>query len=135
MFLNVLNIEEKVKFLNLLYIAANIDGEFPESERNQIDAYVAEMRLSPEQANYTPQTNEEVLSYFAEKDIKIRKIVFVELLAIVFADGKYVEEERNLMEQVKNQFSLSEDFSENAHNWVSEIMQMYTKGFKLVELI
>ena len=135
MFLNALNIEEKVKFLNLLHIAANIDGEFADAERRQIDAYIAEMGLSPEQTDYTPQTPEEVLAYFSGKDIKIRKSVFVELLAIVFADGKYVEAEKNLVKQAQTRFSLSDEFVKEAHNWINEITPMYLKGFRLVELI
>ena len=135
MFLSVLSNDEKVKFLNLLNNAANVDGDFSEVEQKQIDAYINEMGLSPEQVKFDPLSTEELLAYFSEKSSQIKKCVFVELLALVFVDGKYTEIEKNLLKQTQIQFSLSNEFEKEATDWINEITPMYVKGFKLVELM
>lgn len=40
MFLSILNNQEKEDFLNLVINVAEIDGNFTETEKNQIGAYV-----------------------------------------------------------------------------------------------
>ncbi len=135
MFLSALSIEEKVKFLNLLNLAANIDGNCSDIERKQINGYITEMGLSDEQIIHQPQTVEEILGYFSTRNEIAKKIVFVEMTALIFADGEYTKSEENLVKQAQAHFSLSDDFRKQAIDWINEITPMYLKGFKMVGLI
>lgn len=135
MFLPVLNTAEKVAFVNLLYNAAKVDGHFGQNEQEHIDAYITEMGLTGGQTTDMSYKTETVLELFSKSSFQAKKIVYTELMALIFADGKFSTEEKKFVKQVQISLGISDDFCSDAQKWVQKIIPLYKEGFKLVELI
>jgi hypothetical protein len=64
-----------------------------------------------------------------------KRIVYVELMALIFADGKFSKEEEKFVKQVQVSLEIKDDFCKEAHQWVQKIIPLYKDGFKLVGII
>jgi tellurite resistance protein len=134
MFLGLLAKEEKRSFLDLIYIAANSDGEFAEKEKAIIEAYVVEMGLSGEDKKPTATDLSEVLSNLSKSKESVKKIVVLEFAAVLMADGKYVDSEKALITQAIERLALAPEFEKTAIDWVNKIIPVYREGFEIVGL-
>ena len=85
MFVQVMEKEEREKFLELIYKIANIDGDYVAEEEELIDSYKAELELSDIKDT---DTIEEIIDYFSSKSESIRKIVLFEVYGMINADVK-----------------------------------------------
>ena len=131
MFLSILNNEEKEDFLNLIINVAEIDGDFTESEKNQIGAYILEMGLNLKEKDEYNKSNEVLLEELSQSTNEVKKAIFVEVIALMLVDGMK-DEEKTLLTQMQNKFSFDNKFKDDAINWYSEILPLYKKGFELV---
>ena len=131
MFLSILNSQEKEDFLNLIINVAEIDGDFTESEKNQIGAYVLEMGLNLKEREEYNKSNETLLNILSKSSNEVKKAIFVEVIALMLVDGMKNEEEI-LLSQMQNEFGLTKQFKDDAINWYSEMLPLYKKGFELV---
>ena len=134
MFLSILNQREKEDFLNLLINVAKIDDDFSVNEKTQINAYVLEMGLEVKNQEEYSKSNKELISGFNVSSIEVKKAIFIEITALMLADGFHQNEEV-LLEEIQNEFGLKEQFKEEVVNWYNEITPLYKKGFALAGLI
>ena len=132
MFLSILNSQEKEDFLNLMINVAEIDGDFTESEKNQIGAYVLEMGLNLKEREEYNKSNETLLNILSKSSNEVKKAIFVEVIALMLVDGMKNEEEI-LLSQMQNEFGLTKQFKDDAINWYSEMLPLYKKGFELIK--
>ena len=132
MFLSILNSQEKEDFLNLIINVAEIDGDFTESEKNQIGAYVWEMGLNLKEREEYNKSNETLLNILSKSSNEVKKAIFVEVIALMLVDGMKNEEEI-LLSQMQNEFGLTKQFKDDAINWYSEMLPLYKKGFELIK--
>lgn len=87
MFLNLLNAKEKNDFLKLAVAAIKADGVIEDSEMQTVTAYVNEMQI-PVCNTDDPVDVDAIIGEFASNStVQVKRIVLVELLALVFADG------------------------------------------------
>lgn len=133
MFLKSLNPTEKENFMKLAVAIIKADGIVAEAEMQILSAYADEMQIPvcglEEQDNVT-----EVLDAFAIASTpQTKRIVFVELLALAFADGIYADEEQAFVEQVANAFGLDNAFVEQAVNAEDAYIAAYMNLTNLVE--
>lgn len=133
MFLNALSLEDKPKFLSLLYITAKLDGVLDESEISHIGAYALEMGI--ENNGHDSEPLKEVIDHFKARPETIRKIVLTEILALAHIDGKFCSEEQAFVKNMNEEFSLPKDFKDEILAWVNTIQPLYAKGFQLVGLV
>lgn len=132
MFLSVLSEEEKQLFLNLAYTLAYSDGEFGKEEQALIDAYCEEMKTSfhrPEKPIELKKLLEDLKTEILENN---RKAVYFELLGLAVVDGKFSEEEKKVMEAVRENFGLSNEFASKCYDFLQQYLQMQER---IVEII
>lgn len=133
MFLNSLNPTEKNNFMKLAVAVIKADGVVEESEKQILSAYANEMQIPV--CNLDEQSNvDNIIKEFAMKStLQTKRIVFLELLALAFADGSYVAEEKTLVQQLANVFEIDRTFIEQAINLEDAYMSAYMSLVNLVE--
>lgn len=134
MFLNLLSKEEKNGFLDLLYMTAKIDGDYSEKETERIKAYIVEMGINPENSEQNEEELSKVLLNFSKSNETIKKIVILELTALALVDG-YKDTEKELIEEILNDFNLSIEYADKALKWLEKMLPIYREGFEIVGLI
>lgn len=113
MFLNLLNPKEKDDFLKLAVAAIKADGVIEDAEMQTLSAYANEMQI-PVCNTDDPVDVDAVVGEFASNStVQVKRIVLVELLALVFADGDYSAEEKGLVQQIANAFNFNADLVEH----------------------
>ena len=135
MFLNLLTEKEKKGFLNLLYITANIDGDYTETEKEKIKAYAVEMAINLGDIKSNETNLGKVLLNFYNSNDTTKKIVILELIALALVDG-YKDEEKKIIEEILTKFNLQDnEYGEKALKWLEKILPMYKEGYEIVGLI
>lgn len=108
MFLNELTKNEKDSFMSLSIHAAKANGILADEEKIMLDAYCKEMELLSFDTDYI-QSMEAIVDVFAQSDMHTNKIVMLELLGLVYADGEYDENEQSFINEYAMKVGISED--------------------------
>lgn len=133
MFLNSLNPTEKDNFMKLAVAVIKVDGVVEESEKQILSAYANEMQI-PVCNLDEPYNADSIIKEFAmHSTLQTKRIVFLELLALAFADGSYATEEKALVQQLANAFELDRVFIERAINLEDAYVTVYMSLVNLVE--
>lgn len=130
MFLQELNKDEQKSFLELAYLVARSNGVVDETEKKMLDTYKQEMEITIDLENIQVRDLEEILPVFKEQ--KIKRIVFLEAIAIAFADGIYHEEQKQLISRLKDGFEISQEEYEEFKGWIIKINSLYTQAVELI---
>lgn len=133
MFLNTLNPKEKGNFLKLAVAIIKADGIVEESEKRVLSAYSNEMQVpvcSLDEQGDTAMIIEEVAK---TSTLQTKRIFFLELMALAFADGNYAIEEKELIKQLANAFEFDSAFIEQAINLQDAYVSVYMSLLNLVE--
>lgn len=109
MFLNALKPKEKELFLNLAMAVIKADGIIEDSEQEMLTAYAEEMHVSVNDVNFTPDINTSIKEAATIESEQTKRIFLVELLALSLVDGKFAEEEQNIITKVANAFGISKE--------------------------
>lgn len=133
MFLNSLNPTEKDNFMKLAVAVIKADGVVEESEKQILSAYANEMQIPI--CNFEEQGDiDNIIKEFAMNSaLQTKRIVFLELLALAFADGSYAAEEKVLVQQLANAFEFDEAFIKQAVNLEDAYVAAYMSLVNLVE--
>lgn len=109
MFLNLLQESNKELFLKVCVHAALANEIFAEEEKDMIYAYCHEMNI----AEYIPENveklDEVVHSLNAQADEVEKKIIVLEVLGLIKADGVYDEKEKDFMKMLVKKMNVKED--------------------------
>ena len=94
MFLNMLNEQEKQEYLNLVVLAAHINGVLEDEEKIMIRGYQREMGLTNDAIPVCSELDEaSVFRGFSESEVSHKKIVLFELIGLLLCDNEYDEDE------------------------------------------
>ena len=126
MFLNRLNNEEKVSFLKLAHYIARIDGDFADEEKEIIEAYTYEMGIKNNDFDEKAFNLEQTLSNF--KATESKKIVLIEIMALIHADTVVTNEEEEIILQICHIFNIDRDSAKLYEEWTKEMMTLYRRG-------
>lgn len=100
MFLNLLQERNKEAFLALTVHASLANGIFAEEEKDMIYAYCHEMNMK-EQIPSELKDFEQIIDLLADQaDDVEKKIIIMEILGLIKADGIYDEQEKRFMEKL-----------------------------------
>lgn len=102
-----MNKEQQETFLNLAYTMVYADGRLDEAEKRWFDFYKSELSVDVSKAHKVDF--EKNLEIFDECEQKIKNAIFFEIFAIALVDDVYADEERELVEMMKNRFGISND--------------------------
>ena len=96
MFLNQLNQREKEAFISLSIHAGKANGVLEENEIVMVREYCQEMELPMyDDKDIAPLSD--VYGVFKSSDERIKKIVLLEVLGLIYADGNYDEDEKSFV--------------------------------------
>ena len=124
MYLSILTEKEKQLFLNLAYTLAYSDGEFGDEEKLLLDAYCNEMGTTFDRPETAVSLNELLESLKRDNFENIRKVVYFELLGLAVVDGKYSEEEKKVMDTIREIFGLSREFADQCYDFLTQYLQL-----------
>lgn len=133
MFLNSLNPTEKDNFMKLAMTLIKADGVVEESEKQILSAYANEMQIQVSSLDEQCDTDKVIEELAKSSSLKTRRIIFLELLALAFADGNYVAEEKELLKCLANAFELDKTFIDRAVNLEDAYVAAYMSLVNLVE--
>lgn len=133
MFLNSLNPTEKDNLMKLAMTLIKADGVVEESEKQILSAYANEMQIQVRSLDEQCDTDKVIEELAKSSSLKTRRIIFLELLALAFADGNYVAEEKELLKCLANAFELDRTFIDRAVNLEDAYVAAYMSLVNLVE--
>ncbi len=132
MFLNRLGKEEKVAFLELAHHIARSDNDFSEDQKSIIAKYCMEMQI--EDIDYDEDNFDIYNTLDKIKERRSRKIVLLEIMALIYADDFLHEEERKVLKKVLEEFDLNYNLSIVYTQWAKTMLSLYMQGNALIEL-
>lgn len=132
MFLSQLNQEEKVAFLELAHHIARSDSDFSNLQKEMINGYCVEMQI--DKIDYDESQFDIYTTLSKIKDKRSKRIVILEIMAIIYADNFLHEKERKVLEKILEEFDLSYHFSIVYGEWAKAMQALYTQANALIEL-
>ncbi len=132
MFLNLLSDTEKKAFLGLSYHAASANGVVEETETLMIQEYCKEMNIEYEESDAKIDYNS-VIEVFKGSDIKHKKISFIEIIGLLYSDGKYDETERNFAKNYANKIGLADDDVEQLSELIKEYLRLINRIYSAID--
>lgn len=122
MFLNYLSEESKEDFLKLCVYASLANEEFAEEEKEMLKEYCKEMNI-PDHIPGTEDSVEVVLENINKNaGITEKKIIVLELLGVVKADGLYDDAEQEFMKKLVGKLEMNEDIMKH----LNSLLDIYT---------
>ncbi len=133
MFLNSLNSTEKDNFMKLAVAVIKADGVVEESEKQILSAYANEMQIPVCNLDKQCDADSIIKEFAVTSTLQTKRIIFLELLALAFADGNYAAEEKALVQQLTDAFEFDRAFIEQAINLEDTYVAAYMSLVNLVE--
>lgn len=133
MFLNSLSSNEKNNFMKLAIAVIKADGVIENNEKQVLSAYANEMQIEIEDIDVQYDIDNIIESLSKESTDQSKRVIFIELLALAFADGNYADEEKNIIQKLTNSFNLGKDFIERAINLQDSYIAAYMSLVHLIE--
>lgn len=132
MFLNRLESNEKKAFLMLAHHIARSDGDFSESQDSIISKYCMGMQID----NVTYEEGKfNLAQVLAEvKSPSSQKIILLEVMTLIYSDSILHKEERKILDELINEFSLNPSLAIVYGEWAKSILALYIQGQALIEL-
>jgi tellurite resistance protein len=132
MFLNRLEKEEKIGFLELAHYVARSDNDFSISQKDIINNYCIEMQIDD---IYFDIEKFDIYNTLGKiKNRKSQKIVLLEIMALIYSDNFLHEEERKVLEKILQEFDLNYHLATVYGEWAKTILSLYLQGNALIEL-
>lgn len=98
MFLNELNKNEGIAFMQLVENLANADNTFAKEEKNLYYDYLEELKIKESEIPKTDLNS--VYEALKNSSERSKNIVYFELIGLALIDGEYDDEEVNLLEEI-----------------------------------
>ncbi|WP_424765593.1 TerB family tellurite resistance protein [Paenibacillus sp. sgz302251] len=132
MFLHFLQTKEhKEAFLELAHLVANADGFVNRKERGYLRSIMDEMEL--QQSGYAFSSERELKDIVGGiQDDAIKNIFFIEILLLIFADGDYNDDEKQIVMDIKRLFGYTDDIYEAFKGWVIRMDKLKIEGTNLI---
>ena len=105
MFLNELNKDESICFLNLVSIFSNVDNKFAREEKVLVDEYREELGIYNKEIK--TMEYDEIISILKNSSDKAKRIIYFELVGLALVDGEYEDEEIDFLEKVASELNIS----------------------------
>lgn len=129
MFLNELNENEAVAFVNVVLEFANADNTFAKEEKEVLEEYLEELKLTKAQIGKI--SFKESLDILIKSQTRIKNIVYFELLGLALVDGEYEESEVDFLDNIANEFGIERSKKIAAANFFYNFTDIYK--FSVVE--
>ncbi len=104
MLLKELNKEQLKYFMKIINEFVTVDSNLAKEEEELIERYLKKLEISRE--DISKISTEEAMNYLCSAEIKIKKIVYFELLGIALIDGEYETSEVDYLEDIATKFEI-----------------------------
>ena len=132
MFLNQLSEREKKAFLELTVHVSNSNGVFEDKEKAMIQEYCKEMEIKEfNMDNIVPL--EEIIGEIKKSSLHIKKIILLEILGLVYADGTYDADEKSFVLNFVKEIGLSDETAEAQTVVIKEYLNVLQKITEAIE--
>lgn len=109
------------------------DGIVEDSEKQIMSAYANEMQIAVRDFDEHDEIDRAIEEFAMNSTTQTKRIVFLELLALAFADGDHAAEEKALMRRLADTFGLDREFIEQAINLEDAYLTVYSSLVNLIE--
>ena len=92
------------------------------------------MEMQMEDIEYNEDTFDIYTTLDKVQDTRSRKIILLEIMALVYADDFLHEEERKVLEKLLEEFELNYNLSIVYTQWAKAMLNLYIQGNALIEL-
>lgn len=119
--------------MKLAVAVIKADGVVEESEKQILSAYANEMQIPVCNLDKQCDADSIIKEFAVTSTLQTKRIIFLELLALAFADGNYAAEEKALVQQLTDAFEFDRAFIEQAINLEDTYVAAYMSLVNLVE--
>jgi len=129
MFLNELNKNEGIAFMQLVKNLVNSDSVFAKEEKNLYQEYLDELSIKESEIlDIKLNSIYEVLKSSSERK---RNIIYFELVGLALIDGEYDEKEVDFLEEVEKNLDIKRDKRISFANYFYNFVDVY--AFSVVD--
>ena len=129
MFLNELNKNEGIAFMQLVKGLANSDNVFAKEEENLYHDYLEELNIKE---NEVPTTNlNSSCETLKDSTERSKNIIYFELVGLALIDGEYDEKEVEFLEEIGKNLDIKRNKRISFANYFYNFVDVY--GFSVVE--
>ena len=132
MFLNRLRKKEKVIFLKLAHCMARSNNNFDSIQKNIINGYCMEMQIKDIEYDAKKFNLGKELSKIKSK--KTKKIILLEIMALVYSNNKIDSEEQEILDFIIKQFNIKKVLINIYGEWTKAILALSIQGESLLDL-
>ena len=132
MFLNRLDASEKETFVSLAIRAAEANGQIAEEEYQMIEEYCREMNIEKFDMK-TTLPKEDIIKVSADSQEQHKKIVVLELIGLMYADGDYDAEENAFVEEIANGIGVPIDAVKKMEKVLLKYVEMTKELMECIE--
>jgi ABC-type dipeptide/oligopeptide/nickel transport system permease component len=75
-------------------------------------------------------TLDQIVEAFTNEESK--KVAFLEAIALAFADQIYHEEQKKMINELREAFGFSQEYYQEVKQWIIDFNKIYAKGTSLV---
>jgi uncharacterized tellurite resistance protein B-like protein len=128
-FLNELNKNEGIAFMQLVRYLANSDNTFAKEEKNLYEDYLKELGIS--EGEIKELDLNEVYTTLNNSTQRNKNIVYFELIGLALIDGEYQESEVEVLEKIGGKLDISRSKRIAFANYFYNFVDVY--GFSVVD--
>ncbi|CAA6815796.1 MAG: Unknown protein [uncultured Campylobacterales bacterium] len=132
MFLNRLNPEEKVAFLELAHHIARSDNDFSNLQKEIISGYCMEMQITD--IEYNNETFDLVTTLNKIESEQSKKIILLEVMALIYSDDILHEGEKKILNTMIERFQLNNTIADVYTQWSKSILALTIQGEALLHI-
>ncbi|TKB52749.1 hypothetical protein [Ferrimonas aestuarii] len=131
MYLNELNPEQSAMFLELAKHVMELDGKLQAEEAGVFSGFCSECALPDYQLKHQGDIGN-VIQFFTNTELRIKRVVMVELFGVALADGDACEQELSFLAKLGEQFTISSHEQKRLQRWVEAMNDLVAEGYGLV---
>lgn len=132
MFLNRLNQEEKVAFLELAHHIARSDNDFSDLQKVIINEYCTEMQV--EDIEYKEKDFVLEITLNKINSTQSQKIILLEVMALIYSDNILHDEEKKILDKMAEKFGISGAILDVYTQWSKSILALTSQGEALLHI-
>ena len=133
MFLNKLSVPEKEVFISLAMKAAEANGIVVEEEYSMIEEYCKEMGIAFFDARNIKEIDE-IISFYKNSDLTVKRIILLETIGLMYADGEYDEAEKGFVNTIANGIGLTTEDIEKYDGFISKYIDLTNEIVESINL-
>lgn len=123
MFLNEMNKNEAIAFINLVREFVKVDNDFAKEEKRLVEEYMEELQLKDSEVNNL--NYDEIMDVLKVSSSRIKSIVYFELVGLSLIDGNYDEKENDFLEKVGKDLNIERYKKIAFANYFFEFKEIY----------